>query len=228
MYNSCYCSKVHMMENETTQEVDEKRMLARLREGNIASFDDFVVCYSPKLLRIAYGLLGNMQDAEEVVQDSFVRAYRALPDFRGDSSLDTWLYRITVNLARNKFHWNQRRGGGSNISLSQPVNAKNEVTELDTDLPDSRLQPGQQLESDELNANITQGIRKLPGKLRETMMLRHINDYSYEQIASMLDCKIGTLKSRLARGREMLREYLRAIEEGRVPEAFQTHPDDEE
>ncbi|MBR1999120.1 MAG: sigma-70 family RNA polymerase sigma factor, partial [Lentisphaeria bacterium] len=137
-------------------------------------------------------------------------------------------YRITVNLARNKFHWNQRRGGGSNISLSQPVNAKNEVTELDTDLPDSRLQPGQQLESDELNANITQGIRKLPGKLRETMMLRHINDYSYEQIASMLDCKIGTVKSRLARGREMLREYLRAIEEGRVPEAFQTHPDDEE
>ena len=191
-------------------------LLARIREGRANAFDDMVITYSPKLIRVAYGLLGNMQDAEEVVQDTFVRAYNAMSDFRGDSSLETWLHRITVNLARNKYHWNRRRGDGVNISLSD--NREPDETEMpDVDLPDSRLQPGQQMETDELNANILHAIHYLPKKMRETMVLRHLEDMPYEKIAELLDCRVGTVKSRLARGRELLRVYLAALEEGKDP-----------
>jgi RNA polymerase sigma-70 factor (ECF subfamily) len=208
------------------QKNKDEDMLARIREGNANAFDDMVITYSPKLIRVAYGLLGNMQDAEEVVQDAFVRAYNAMSDFRGDSSLETWLHRITVNLARNKYHWNRRRGDGINISLSDN-REPDEAEAADVDLPDSRLQPGQQMEKDELNANILHAIHYLPKKMRETMVLRHLEDMPYEKIAELLDCRVGTVKSRLARGRELLRVYLAALEEGKDPAKLKMEDSDD-
>ncbi len=208
------------------QKNKDEDMLARIREGNASAFDDMVITYSPKLIRVAYGLLGNMQDAEEVVQDAFVRAYNAMSDFRGDSSLETWLHRITVNLARNKYHWNRRRGDGINISLSDN-REPDEAEAADVDLPDSRLQPGQQMEKDELNANILHAIHYLPKKMRETMVLRHLEDMPYEKIAELLDCRVGTVKSRLARGRELLRVYLAALEEGKDPAKLKMEDSDD-
>lgn len=204
--------QIPIMETLPSKNKDDE-LLARIREGNTGAFDDMVIAYSPKLIQVAYGLLGNRQDAEEVVQDAFVRAYNALADFRGDSSLETWLHRITVNLARNKYHWNKRRGDGVNISLSEPQETDRQ--EADVDLPDSRLQPGQQLETEEMNANILKAIHYLPEKMRETIVLRHLDDLPYEKIAELLDCRVGTVKSRLARGRELLRNYLAALEEGK-------------
>ena len=208
------------------QKNKDEDMLARIREGNANAFDDMVITYSPKLIRVAYGLLGNMQDAEEVVQDAFVRAYNAMSDFRGDSSLETWLHRITVNLARNKYHWNRRRGDGINISLSDN-REPDEAEAADVDLPDSRLQPGQQMEKDELNANILHAIHYLPKKMRETMVLRHLEDMPYEKIAELLDCRVGTVKSRLARGRELLRVYLAALEDGKDPAKLKMEDSDD-
>ena len=86
----------------------EEKLIREFKEGNRERFDELVSSYGPKLYRFAYGLLGNHHDAEEVVQDAFVRAYHALDSFRGDASFDTWMHRITMNLARNKFHWNRR------------------------------------------------------------------------------------------------------------------------
>lgn len=217
--------QMSIMETLPQKNKDED-MLARIREGNANAFDDMVITYSPKLIRVAYGLLGNMQDAEEVVQDAFVRAYNAMSDFRGDSSLETWLHRITVNLARNKYHWNRRRGDGINISLSDN-REPDEAEAADVDLPDSRLQPGQQMEKDELNANILHAIHYLPKKMRETMVLRHLEDMPYEKIAELLDCRIGTVKSRLARGRELLRVYLAALEEGKDPAKLKMEDSDD-
>lgn len=200
----------------------EKELITRFKEGHKESFNEMVLLYSAQLYRVAFGLLGNHQDAEEVVQDAFVRAYKALPDFRGDASLKTWLHRITVNLARNKFHWNRRRGDGVNVSLSDnPPSAPDDGMEiLSTELPDMRLGPDGQLEKEELELNVIMGIRRLPEKLREAMVLRHLEDMSYEAIAELLDCKVGTVKSRLARGREMLRQILNALDEGRQPPAY--------
>ena len=190
----------------------EEELIRQFREGRKESFDEMVVMYSPRLFRVAYGLLGNKQDAEEVVQDAFVRAYRALPYFRGDASFETWMHRITMNLARNKFHWNRRRGSGLNVSLYSGEDSDPEQSVPRIDLPDTRMEPDRLLENTELEQNIVRIIRSLPGKLREAMILRHLENLSYEQIAEYLNCKAGTVKSRLARGREILRQELARLD----------------
>ena len=164
--------------------------------------------WSPPTVRNSIGLLGNHHDAEEVVQDAFVRAYHALDSFRGDASFDTWMHRITMNLARNKFHWNRRRGEGMKISLSDPEsNPLDDSGNYDLDLPDETHSPDTLLEKVELEDNVVKGIRRLPDSLRE----------AYEQIASVLECKIGTVKSRIARGRELLREFLIHVDSDSAP-----------
>ena len=196
---------------EQEQKTREEVLLKAFRSGDATAFDGLIGMYSAKLYKVAYALLGSRQDAEEVVQDTFLRAYRALRTFRGDSSLETWLHRITLNLARNKYQWNHRRGSGVNVSLTVGDDAGGESgSENEQDVPDRRMEPDLVLEQDEIGTNIMKALNSLPDNLRETMLLRHVNDMPYEQIAQKLDCKVGTVKSRLSRGREMLRDYLAA------------------
>ena len=197
---------------EQEQRTREEALLTAFRNGDDAAFDGLIGMYSAKLYKVAYALLGSRQDAEEVVQDTFLRAYRALRAFRGESSLETWLHRITLNLARNKYQWNHRRGSGLNVSLTVGDDTGGESgTENEQDVPDRRMEPDVVLEQDEIGTNIMKALNSLPDNLRETMLLRHVNDMPYEQIAQKLDCRVGTVKSRLSRGREMLREHLAAI-----------------
>ena len=204
---------------EQEQKAREEALLKAFRSGDVAAFDSLIGMYSAKLYKVAYALLGSRQDAEEVVQDTFLRAYRALQAFRGESSLETWLHRITVNLARNKYQWNHRRGDGLNVSLTAggEDTGGDSGTETEQDVPDRRMEPDLVLEHDEIEKNIMKALNSLPDNLRETMVLRHVNDMPYEQIAQKLDCKVGTVKSRLSRGREMLRDYLAAV--GILPSA---------
>ena len=204
---------------EQEQRTREKTLLTAFRNGDDAAFDGLIGMYSAKLYKVAYALLGSRQDAEEVVQDTFLRAYRALHAFRGESSLETWLHRITVNLARNKYQWNHRRGDGLNVSLNAGGGDADgdPGQEPEQDVPDRRSEPDLVLEQDEIGKNIMKALNSLPDNLRETMVLRHVNDMPYEQIAQKLDCKVGTVKSRLSRGREMLREHLAAV--GILPSA---------
>ena len=198
---------------ESEQKNRENALVKAFRGGDDAAFDGLIEMYSAKLYKVAYALLGSRQDAEEVVQDTFLRAYRALGAFRGESSLETWLHRIALNLARNKYQWNQRRGGGLNVSLSTPADpdGNDAGQETEQDVPDRRMEPDLVLEHEEIGKNIMKALNRLPDNLRETMLLRHVNDMPYEQIARKLDCKVGTVKSRLARGREMLRETLASL-----------------
>ena len=196
---------------EPEQKTREEALLQAFRSGDDTAFDGLIGMYSAKLYKVAYALLGSRQDAEEVVQDTFLRAYRALQAFRGDSSLETWLHRITLNLARNKYQWNHRRGSGLNVSLTAGDGADGDSgTDNEQDVPDRRMEPDLVLEQEEIGTNIMKALNSLPDNLRETMLLRHVNDMPYEQIAQKLDCKVGTVKSRLSRGREMLRDYLAA------------------
>ena len=201
---------------EQEQRTREEALLKAFRGGDAAAFDALIGMYSAKLYKVAYALLGSRQDAEEVVQDTFLRAYRAMHAFRGDSSLETWLHRITVNLARNKFQWNNRRGGGLNVSLTAADDGESGA-EPEQDVPDMRMEPDLVLEHDEIGKTIMKALNSLPDTLRETMLLRHVDDMPYEQIAQKLDCKVGTVKSRLSRGREMLRDQLAAV--GILPSA---------
>lgn len=196
---------------EQEQRTREEVLLKAFRSGDDAAFDGLIGLHSAKLYKVAYALLGSRQDAEEVVQDTFLRAYRALHAFRGESSLETWLHRIAVNLARNKFQWNRRRGSGLNVSLTAGDDPDSDsAAEPEHDVPDCRMEPDLVLEHDEIGKNIMKALNSLPDNLRETMLLRHVDDMPYEQIAQKLDCKVGTVKSRLSRGREMLRDCLAA------------------
>lgn len=187
----------------------EERLIADFKEGSRDRFDELVKAYTQKLYRLAYGLLGNHHDAEEVVQDSFVRAYRGLDNFRGDSSFETWMHRITVNLARNKFHWNRRRGEGINVSLSEPYDSlENDEASAELELPDTSYSPDRLMQKAETRSNVLGGLNALPDNIREAMVLRHVKDMPYEEIAGILNCPVGTVKSRISRGRELLREYL--------------------
>ena len=197
---------------EQEQKTREEALLKAFRNGDSAAFDVLIGMYSAKLYKVAYALLGSRQDAEEVVQDTFLRAYRALHAFRGESSLETWLHRIVLNLARNKYHWNHRRGDGLNISLTAGDDSDGDSgADNEQDVPDRRMEPDLILEQNEIGTNIMRALNRLPDNLRETMLLRHVNDMPYELIAQKLDCKVGTVKSRLSRGREMLRDYLSAV-----------------
>ena len=208
---------------EPEQKTREEALLQAFRSGDDTAFDGLIGMYSAKLYKVAYALLGSRQDAEEVVQDTFLRAFRALRAFRGESSLETWLHRIAVNLARNKYQWNHRRGSGLNVSLTVGGDdaGGESGTENEQDVPDRRMEPDLVLEQGEIGTNIMKALNSLPDNLRETMLLRHVDDMPYEQIAQRLDCKVGTVKSRLSRGREMLRDYLAAV--GILPSAGGAH-----
>ena len=198
---------------DSEQKTREEALLKAFREGDTFAFDGLIELYSGKLYKVAYAILGSRQDAEEVVQDTFLRAYRALGSFRGESSLETWLHRIALNLARNKYQWNHRRGEGLNVSLSVSPDSDGNETDRETeqDVPDRRMEPDLVLEHEEIGKNIMKALNGLPDNLRETMLLRHVNDMPYELIAQKLDCKVGTVKSRLSRGREMLRDTLASL-----------------
>ena len=191
-------------------------LIKEFKAGRKEVFDELMGLHASKLYQTSFGLLGNRQDAEEVVQDAFVRAYKALGDFRCDSSFETWMHRIVVNLSRNKYHWNKRRGEGLHTSISDRTRqnplSDTSMTTQDIPLPDNTFGPDRMMEKAEFESNVMQGLKSLPETLREAMVLRHVEDLPYERIAELLECKVGTVKSRLARGREMLREFLNGLD----------------
>ena len=190
--------------------VSEDRVLIDryVNQNDQDAFNILAQKYSGRAYQIAYGVLGNREDAEEVAQDAFVRIYRALPKFRGDSELSTWMYRIIINLARNKHRWNRVRGAGKNFSIDAPIDNGRGDGELTIDLPDQGMAPDQISLYNELKEKTKQAMAKLPESYREAVILRTVKGLSYEEIAEVLGCKVGTVKSRIARGREEIRNNL--------------------
>jgi len=192
-----------------TSELPDRELIERFNGGEHEAFDLLVQKHSGRAYQIAYGVLGKREDAEEVAQDVFVRVYRALPKFRGDSQFTTWMYRIAVNLARNKYRWNKSRGGQRTISIDAPIESRRNTNESGIDLPEDRLPPDEEISLEEFRQNIATELLKLPPLYREALVLRNVEHMSYEDIASVLGCKLGTIKSRIARAREELRRRLR-------------------
>ncbi len=182
----------------------DKKLISRLKLGDKSSFDELVVRYGAKAFQISFGLLSNRFDAEEVVQDAFMKVYTNIEKFRGDSSFTTWFYRIVTNLSRNKYHWHRRRGRDENVSISDNRFSGDGV-QLDLEIPDRAFEPDRLLERIEAESTLMDAIKKLPEKFREVILLRHIEDMSYREIAGLLECELGTVKSRIARAREALK-----------------------
>ena len=170
------------------------------------AWETLMARYASRAYQIAYGVLGHHNDCQEVTQDAFVRIYRALPNFRGDSEFSTWMYRIVVNQARNKYRWNKRRGANLHVSIDEERETKR--GSLTLDIADHRVGPDGEAVCREWAGEIRREMAALPEVNREALILRNVEHMSYDQIAEILGCKIGTVKSRIARGREELRKRL--------------------
>lgn len=188
---------------------NDNQLIECARNGDINAFEAIVSRYYQRLYQTALAILNSHHDAEEVTQDALMKAYRALPGFRGESMLLTWLCRIVINQAHNKYHWNRRRGSDVNLSLSRPPEPGGDQQQEDFNIPDLRHTPIRDLQNAELGILLNQEIALLPESLRETMQLRHLQNLSYEEIATMQNCQLGTIKSRLSRGRDMLLKKLK-------------------
>ncbi len=178
--------------------------------GDQEAFETLVQRHSGRAYQIAFGFLANREDAEEVVQDAFLRIYRHLPRFRGDAEFTTWMYRIVTNLCNNKYRWNKVRGAGRHMSVDAPL--ESHVSSGDApqklELPDERMRPDHQVAFEEMRDRVEKAMMALPEAYRQAVLLRNVKQLDYDQIASLLHCAVGTVKSRINRGREILRQAL--------------------
>ncbi|MEO6873363.1 MAG: sigma-70 family RNA polymerase sigma factor [Opitutaceae bacterium] len=184
-------------------------LVQRFNAGDDAAFVQIMERYRAKIFTVTLGLLRNHADAEEITQDTFIRAHRGLARFRGDSSLATWLYRIAVNLARNRYWYFFRRRRQDSLSLDCELSDENAGTFSDL-VADVSQDPAQEAATGEFTGLINACMEKLDAGHREILTLRNVLNNSYEEIAQALHINVGTVKSRIARARENLRGLLAA------------------
>ncbi len=190
------------------QEATLDRLLVdRFKSGDEAAFGEMVQRYWDRIYAMTHQLLRNPQDAEEVTQDAFIRAHRGLVNFRGDSAFSTWLYQIATNLARNRYWYWWRRKRDKSVSFDAPISSENELTLAEV-IPAEVETPGEITVTQEFVDRVAAGMEKLNAKHREILILRNVKNLSYEEIADILKLSVGTVKSRIARARDSLREKL--------------------
>jgi len=182
-------------------------LVARFNEGDETAFVEIMERYRARIFTVALNLLRNHADAEEIAQDTFIRAHRGLRQFRGDSSLATWLYRIAVNLARNRYWYFFRRRRQDSLSLDHALSTDSDATFADL-VADRAQDPAQETALAEFSTLVDLCMGKLDARYREILTLRNVLNRSYEEIASTLGINVGTVKSRIARARENLRALL--------------------
>ena len=186
----------------------ESQFIERLRSGEPAAFDLLVAERSGEIYGLLYRLTENPEEARDLTQETFLRAFQSIGRFRGDADLRTWIYRIAINQARNRWRWWRRRRRDSTVSLDssegegrQPLAATLKASRQASD-------PEQQTLARERARALSTALHSLRPAYRETLVLRDIEGFSYEEIATTLRISIGTVKSRLSRGREELRRTL--------------------
>ncbi len=185
----------------------DEEVLERFRKGDATAFDEIVDRYWKKIYAVVHQMLRNQQDAEEITQDAFIRAHRALGTFRGESAFSTWLYRIAINLARNRYWYWWRRKRGSMVSFDQPINANSTMTLSDVISADAETPEDITLTQEFLD-RVHECMDLLSPSHREILTLRNLQNQTYEEIADVLSLSIGTVKSRIGRARESLRRKL--------------------
>jgi len=178
------------------------QLVRRAQKKDLAAFERLVLLYQDRVYALSRRLVGDPLDAEDLAQEVFMRAYRSIDSFRGEADFGTWLHRITVNLWLNS----RRKAAVTVISLDEPVvttegTMRREVATLDDE-------PEKMLLDRELGELLQQALEKLPKEQQAVLVLRELEDYTYEEIAVILGCSLGTVRSRLSRAREALRKAM--------------------
>lgn len=185
----------------------ENIFLERLRNRDMGAFDLLVQERSGEVYSLLYRLTEDAEEARDLTQETFLRAFRHIESFRGDADLKTWLYRIAINQARNRWRWWKRRKKDSIISLD--FSDRDDEEPLSARLSSNNGQdPEQELLAREREAALNKALKTLKQDFREAVILRDIEGLSYEEIAGTLEISVGTVKSRIARGRLELRKKL--------------------
>jgi RNA polymerase sigma-70 factor (ECF subfamily) len=190
----------------TTEREIDQRIVERIQSGDQKAFALLVSKYQRKLMRLVSRFVRDSAEAEDVVQEAFIKAYRALPQFRGDSAFYTWLYRIGINTAKNYLVTQRRRAPTSTDADVQEAETFDEADNLrDINTPESLLATKQIAET------VNQAMQALPEELRVAITLREMEGLSYEEIADVMGCPIGTVRSRIFRAREAIANKLRPL-----------------
>ncbi len=188
---------------------EDFQLVFSCQKGETDAFEALVEKYQKKMLNLAYRMIGDYDEACEVVQDSFLSAYRSIKKFRGEARFSTWLYRIVMNLSKNRRKQIQTRAAREVTSIDAP--AETEEGPLRMDPPDPGPSTLEQMEKKEVDARVQGCINGLDSEYREVLVLRDIQGFSYEEIRDILRIPDGTVKSRLFRAREALKDCLRKV-----------------
>ncbi|MFN7948587.1 MAG: sigma-70 family RNA polymerase sigma factor [Blastocatellia bacterium] len=187
----------------------DEGLIARLRAGEMSAFEELVGEYQPLVYALTLRILGNVEDARDATQETFLKIFRHFAHFRGDSSLRTWICRVAVNQARTSDRWWRRRRRDVTDSLDLSPDEQNRLGTLTVaSLADESASPESQTLSRERCREIQRALGEVKKDFRIAVILRDIEGMTYEEIACILEISTGTVKSRIARGREMLREVL--------------------
>lgn len=186
------------------REIDQE-LVVRVQQGDKKAFDLLVLKYQLRVSKLVSRFLRNQADVPDVVQDAFIKAYRALPNFRGESAFYTWLYRIAINTAKNHLVAQSRKNPANSIDAqeAEDYGASEWLKEF--------ASPEREALASELESIIHKAMGDLPPDLREAITLREIEGLSYEEIAAVMDCPVGTVRSRIFRAREAIDSKLQPM-----------------
>ena len=184
-----------------SEDLDQDLVL-RVQQGDKSAFDLLVIKYQHRIMHLVNRYVKDPSEAQDVAQDTFIKAYRALADFRGESAFYTWLYRIAINTAKNYLLSRSRRHFDNEIEVQDAEQVENAAQLKDMDTPENLLM------NEQIVKVIKEAIEKLPEEMRIAITLREFEGMSYEEIAEAMDCPIGTVRSRIFRAREAIDEKL--------------------
>jgi RNA polymerase sigma-70 factor (ECF subfamily) len=188
-----------------TQDDNDQQLVQRVQKGDKSAFDLLVLKYQHRVLKLVSRFVNDAAEAQDVAQEAFLKAYRALPSFRGDSAFYTWLYRIAINTAKNTLVSNRRRPVDFDLDLQDPEQYDRHAKLKEVDTPEGVLL------TEEIRLVIERAMEQLPEDLRTAIVLREIEGLSYEEIAEAMDCPVGTVRSRIFRAREAIDKRLQPL-----------------
>ena len=183
----------------------DKEIIERVKGGDKKAYDLLVLKYQQRVINLISRFVKNHSDALDVSQETFIKAYRALPNFRGESAFYTWLYRIAVNTAKNHLTVQSRKITKSDYDVTYIEQIEGNMSLIEQTTPENLLH------KDELQETVLKTIENLPEDLKSAIMLREIDGLSYEDIANVMDCPVGTVRSRIFRAREMIDNKIKPL-----------------
>ena len=187
----------------------EAEFIERLKTGDATAFDTLVTRYTGDIYGLLFRITEDAEEAGDLTQETFLSVFKAIKKFRGDADLKTWLFRIAINQSRNRFRWWKRRRREKTVSLDAPIG--DSETPFHETMAGNFANPEEKILRREREKFLSKALHDLSENFREAVILCDIEGLSYEEIASVLEINIGTVKSRIARGREELRKKLKDI-----------------